>query len=88
MPIPIAIALGAYATGLGITSYWLDIWRDVEGNAVDSEMFKRFDGIESSLIDLQALAEAGLVASIAENLGSSDTALTTLQNYLNTEDAS
>lgn len=79
MPGP-AAAVGLYAAGLGIYSFFSGASDDVEREFEMSQ-------IRSDLANLQSLSTAVVNQNIAQSLGSADTALDQLDIYAASEDA-
>lgn len=78
MPGP-AAAVGLYAAGLGIYSFF-------SGNSDDIEREFEMSQIKSDLAKLQNLSTAVVNQNIAQSLGSADTALNQLDIYAASED--
>ena len=79
MPGP-AAAIGLYAAGLGIYSFFSGASNDIER---DFEMSQ----LRSDLADLQGITTAVINQNIAQSLGAADTALDQLDLYAASEDA-
>lgn len=84
MPLQIIAGLGAYASVLGIYSFFDDA---INGGNGDRAILAELDNIDGQLSNLQALSNAQINQSIAQSLAASRTALDTLERYAVEESA-
>lgn len=77
----IAEAVGNFSNGLGIASFFLDIFVIASDNAVDAQMIAKLDEISNSLDILNSIATGGIKDNIAQSLGNAKTAVNRLETY-------